>query len=67
MAGRWRSCGVGVLYRDDLLGFFTRERERVKEGLGGGLSEAPLALMGPGLVELANPQVEVGLEVLDRR
>jgi hypothetical protein len=26
--------------------------ERVKEGLHGGLSEAPLALMGPGLVEL---------------
>src|SRR3974377_287010 len=67
MAGRWRSCGVGLLCRSDLEGFFTRERERVKEGLHGGLSEAPLALMGPGLVELAHPEVEVGLEVLDCR
>jgi hypothetical protein len=46
--------------------FFTRERERVKEGLHGGLSEAPLALMGPGLVELSHPEIEVGLQVLDR-
>src|SRR6516165_6995470 len=67
MAGRSRSCGVGLICRDDLLGFFARERERVKEGLQGGLSEAPLALMGPGLVELAHPEVEVGLQVLDRR
>jgi hypothetical protein len=35
-----------VLCRSDLHGFFTRQRERVKEGLHGGLSEAPLALMG---------------------
>ena len=45
---------------------FARERERVEEGLHGGLSEAPLALMGSGLVEFAHPEVEVGLEVLDR-
>src|SRR5271165_4135373 len=65
-AGRWRSCGGVLLCRIDLERFFTRERERVKEGLHGGLSEAPLALMGPGLVELAHPEVEVGLEVVDR-
>ena len=30
------------------------------------LSEAPLSLMWPCLVELAHPEVEVGLKVLDR-
>ena len=46
--------------------FFLGERERVKEGLERGLSEAPLALVGPDLVELAHPEIEVGLEVVDR-
>src|SRR5208337_3646807 len=32
-----------------------------------GLSEAPFALMRPGPVELAHPDVEVGLQVVDRR
>ena len=32
-----------------------------------GLSEAPFALMRPDLVELAHPDVEVGLQVVDRR
>jgi hypothetical protein len=47
-------------------GIFARERERVKEGLHGGLSEAPLSLVGPGLLELAHSEVEVGLQVDDR-
>jgi hypothetical protein len=55
-----------IAARSDRLVVFTREWERVKEGPHGGLSEAPLALMGSGLVELAHPEVEVGLEVLDR-
>lgn len=54
-----------LLRRDDLLRFFARERERVKEGLHGGLSKAPFALMRPDLIELAHPEVEIGLQVLD--
>ena len=49
----------------DLEAFLAREREGVKEGLERGLSEAPLALMGPDLVELAHPEIEVGLQVVD--
>lgn len=55
-----------LLRRDDLLRFFARERERVKEGLHGGLSKAPLAVVGSDLVELSHPEVEVGLQALDR-
>ena len=50
-----------------LVRFFAREWQGVKEGLHRGLSEAPFALMGPGLIELAHPGVEVGLQLIDRR
>ena len=50
----------------DRKGFFSRDRQRVKEGLERRLSEAPFALMGPRLVELAHPEIEVGLQVVDR-
>ena len=45
---------------------FPRERERVKESLKRRLSEAPLPLMGPDLVEPAHPEIEVDLKVIDR-
>ena len=67
MTGRFRSrCGE-LIALGDREGFFSRDRERVKEGVERGLSEAPLALMGPRLVELAHPEIEVGLQLLDRR
>ena len=44
-----------------------RARAGARPGsLHGGLSETPLFLVGPGLVELAHPEVEVGLQVDDR-
>ena len=46
-------------------GFFPREREGVKEGLERSFSEARLALVGPDLVELAHPEIEVGLKLVD--
>ena len=47
--------------------FFFRDWEGVKESLDRRLSEAPFALMRPDLVELAHPEIEVGLQLLDRR
>jgi hypothetical protein len=49
----------------DLEAFFFGDWERVKEGLDWRLSEAPLALMRPDLVELAHPEIEVDLKVVD--
>jgi hypothetical protein len=66
-AGRFRSCGGVSIVAIDLNGFFLRKGECVKEGLKRGLSKAPFALMGPRFIELAHPEVEVGLKVLDCR
>ena len=60
------SCGGGLIAVAGRKAFFLGEREGVKEGLEGRLSEAPLSLMGSDLVELAHPEIEVGLEVVDR-
>jgi hypothetical protein len=49
----------------DRKAFFFRQRDGVKEGLERRLSKAPFALMRPDLVELAHPEIEVGLQVLD--
>jgi hypothetical protein len=64
----WKTSAPWAATRRELRqrpGEIFRARERVKEGLHRVLSEAPLALMGPGLVELAHPEVEVGLQALD--
>ena len=47
--------------------FFFRDWEGVKESLDRRLSEAPFALMRSDLVELAHPEIEVALQLLDRR
>jgi hypothetical protein len=49
----------------DREGFLSRQGQGIKEGLHGGLSEAPFALMRPDLVERAHRGVEVGLQVVD--
>src|SRR5437763_6029069 len=40
--------------------------ERVKNGLHRGLSEAPASLMGPALVVVDEPGIEIGLQLVDR-
>ena|SRR6516225_10917740 len=48
-------------------GLIFRARAAGRQGrLHRGLSEAPFALMWSGLVELAHPGVEVGLQFVDR-
>ena len=65
-AGRWRSCGGGLIAAFDREGFFLRERDGVKEGLHRGLSEAPASLMWPRLIVAVDPGIEVGLQLGER-
>ena len=41
--------------------------QRVKEGLHRGLTEAPAALMGALFVVLDEPDIEIGLQLVDRQ
>src|SRR6476660_3794051 len=47
--------------------FLPRHWQRVKEGLHRGLTEAPAALMGTQFIVLDEPEVEIGLQLLDRQ
>src|SRR6202035_2244531 len=46
--------------------FLLRQGECVKEGLRRGFAEAPAALMGPPLVIVDEPSIEVILQLVDR-
>jgi hypothetical protein len=46
--------------------FLLGHRNCVKEGLHWGLSEAPAALMGALFVVIADPQIEIDLQLVDR-
>ena len=47
--------------------FLLRHWQRVKEGLHRGLTEAPAALMGALFVVLDEPDIEIGLQLVDRQ
>ena len=42
-----------------------RHRHRVQEGLHRRLAEAPTSLMRPVFIVLADPQIQVGLQLVD--
>src|SRR6266568_5697823 len=46
--------------------FLLGRRQCVKESLHRRLAEAPASLMWPRLIVFANPQIKIGLELVDR-
>src|SRR4051794_33041776 len=46
--------------------FLLRHGERVKEGLHRGLAETPAALMRQAFIVLGDPDIEIGLQFVDR-
>src|SRR3954470_18696475 len=46
--------------------FLLRHRECIQKGLHWCFAEAPTALMWPRLIVLADPQIEIGLQLVDR-
>jgi hypothetical protein len=45
--------------------FLLRHRHCVEERLHRRLAEAPAPLMGPRLIVLVNPDIEIGLQLVD--
>src|SRR3954451_6396960 len=46
--------------------FLLRDRHCIKEGLHRRFSEAPASLMWPRFIVLADPQIDVGLQLVNR-